>query len=266
MIQKCEAIVLRSLDYRDESKIVTLYTKQFGILSAIAKGVRKPGAKMSSVFEPSYSIDAILYRKTTRDLQLISDATVRESFPEISLSLERLKYVMQVLEIVRLSITESDPQIKIFLLLKDFLRAIAQAKKNYQNFFFLFQIKFISELGFKPDFSKSVISGLDLKEILEAGIKSYKLPKLVMITGLGGIALKDEAKANGLNAMEISVQAFKLFDILSKEKFDSLESIIIQPTTAAEIARMLDQYYRTHLQDLPPLRSKDVFGQMSDFI
>jgi len=266
VIQKCEAIVLRSLDYRDESKIVTLYTKQFGILSAIAKGVRKPGSKMSSVFEPTYCIEAILYRKTTRDLQFISDATIRESFPEISQSLERLKYVMQVLEIVRLCITESDPQIKIYYLLKDFLKSIAQAKKNFQNYFFLFQIKFISELGFKPDFSKSVASGLDLRERLEEGIKLQKPPKLVMITGLGGIALKEEAKANGLNAIDISVQAYKLFEILAKEKFETLESIIIQQVTAAEISRMLEQYYRAHLQDLPPLRSKDVFGQMSDLV
>ncbi|MBI5464877.1 MAG: recombination protein O N-terminal domain-containing protein, partial [Ignavibacteriales bacterium] len=40
MIVKTDAVVIKSMKYSDTSKIVALYTKEFGKLSVIAKGAR----------------------------------------------------------------------------------------------------------------------------------------------------------------------------------------------------------------------------------
>ena len=41
---KADALVLRTADYGESDKMLTLFTLQYGKISAAAKGVRKAGA------------------------------------------------------------------------------------------------------------------------------------------------------------------------------------------------------------------------------
>ena len=45
-IYKAEAIVLRSMVYRESDRILTLFTREAGKVSAIAKGVRKTTSRL----------------------------------------------------------------------------------------------------------------------------------------------------------------------------------------------------------------------------
>lgn len=38
MLQKCEGIVIRSTDYGETNKIVTVYTREFGKIGVMARG------------------------------------------------------------------------------------------------------------------------------------------------------------------------------------------------------------------------------------
>lgn len=49
---KADALVLRSADYRENDRIVTLLTAERGKLSATMKGVRKAGAKLNFASQP----------------------------------------------------------------------------------------------------------------------------------------------------------------------------------------------------------------------
>ena len=73
MITKSEAIVLKSMDFRDSSKIVTFYTRSFGKLKGIAKGARQMKSKFGAALEPITRVSLVLYKKEHRDLQLISE-------------------------------------------------------------------------------------------------------------------------------------------------------------------------------------------------
>ncbi|MDD4753342.1 MAG: DNA repair protein RecO, partial [Desulfitobacteriaceae bacterium] len=45
-IYSVEALILRARDYGEADKILTLYTREQGKVSAIAKGVRKPKSRL----------------------------------------------------------------------------------------------------------------------------------------------------------------------------------------------------------------------------
>ena len=51
MLYKTEGIVLKSTEFKEADKIVTIYTKNYGKISAIAKGVRKIKSKFESSLE-----------------------------------------------------------------------------------------------------------------------------------------------------------------------------------------------------------------------
>jgi len=75
-------VVLSKLDYGDSSVIVSLYTKENGKLSAILKGGRNPKSKLSLIVDPLNYLEVILYNKSSRDVQILTEADIKGHFPQ----------------------------------------------------------------------------------------------------------------------------------------------------------------------------------------
>jgi DNA repair protein RecO (recombination protein O) len=258
MITKTDAVVLRSIHYRDQSKILTLYTKSYGRLSVIAKGVRSPQNKYASAFEVGSHITVVLYKKSSRDIQNISDASIITPYLNLTSSLDRLSAMHHVVELIRLCTEDEEQNHKIYTLLVSVLDKINDSKKNLTNIFFYFQVKLIAHLGFKPSFSECVISGKNIRRELE-----HATADLLLIPDLGGVALRKEALSHGHSGKVISVQAYRLIEYLSTASLNDLESLSVQPSALGEISLIMDVYFRFHIEDLPPLRSREVFNQVT---
>ncbi len=63
MLYKTDALVLRTADYGENDKIVTLFSLQYGKLSAALKGVKKAGAKLKFAAQPFCFAEYVLARK-----------------------------------------------------------------------------------------------------------------------------------------------------------------------------------------------------------
>ena len=72
------AIVLRTYPYSETSKIVRLATRDYGVQSAIAKGVRRPRSPFGAALETLSEGVAQLYHKETRELQILAAFDVTE--------------------------------------------------------------------------------------------------------------------------------------------------------------------------------------------
>src|ERR1035438_8785520 len=79
-IIKTEAVVLSKLNYGDSSSIVTLFTKEYGKLSAMLKGGRNPKSKISLIVDPINYLEVIFYNNPSRDLQILSSADFKAHF------------------------------------------------------------------------------------------------------------------------------------------------------------------------------------------
>ncbi len=66
------AVVLRTYRYSETSKIVRLATRDYGIQSAIAKGVLRPRSPFGAALETLSEGVAQLYHKETRELQTLA--------------------------------------------------------------------------------------------------------------------------------------------------------------------------------------------------
>ncbi len=258
MIKKTDAIVLRSIDYRDQSKILTLYTKDFGRISAIAKGARSAQSKFASAFEVGSHISIVLYKKSTRDIQNISDATLKTSFFSLTSSMEKLNAMHQILELARVCTEDDEPNQKLFALLLSALQHLDRFKKNAVNLAFYFQVNLISLLGFTPSFKTCVASGKPIWQTIQASDDK----DLLLVPDMGGIAIRKEAIAKGVSGKPVSVQAFRLIEMLSSSSPAELETLVIQDYVAGDVAFVLDTYFRHHIEGYTQLRSRDVFNQI----
>ena len=66
------AVVLRTYQYSETSKIVRLATRDYGVQSAIAKGVLRPRSPFGAALETLSEGVAQLYHKETRELQTLA--------------------------------------------------------------------------------------------------------------------------------------------------------------------------------------------------
>ena len=148
---KTEAIIVDSIRWKESSKIVTLFTRESGIIKVIARGVFKNKSSFSGKIESLNRIEAIINSRSSRSLQILSEADVMDTFSGIRLDLERLPYALAILELIKQIIRESHPDSVFYDFIVVLLDAIKVAEKP-NIIFCYFLIKLVSFLGFKPNF------------------------------------------------------------------------------------------------------------------
>ena len=79
---KTEAVVLRSIRYGEADRILHLYSKTRGRLSAIAKGARKPKSRFGGRLEPFFRLDLVLHEGRS-DLLTVTNVATVEGYPRL---------------------------------------------------------------------------------------------------------------------------------------------------------------------------------------
>ncbi|OCA91145.1 DNA repair protein RecO [Bacillus sp. FJAT-27225] len=49
MLEKCEGIIIRTTDYAETNKVVTMYTRERGKIGVMARGAKKPNSRLSAI-------------------------------------------------------------------------------------------------------------------------------------------------------------------------------------------------------------------------
>ena len=89
MIPRTEAIVLKSFDYRETSKIVTFYTKDRGKITGVMKGVRKDPRKFGSSVD-KYSINDFQVPPPCHDTGVAQYPRISKNDPKLLLDGSRI--------------------------------------------------------------------------------------------------------------------------------------------------------------------------------
>jgi len=87
-IDRTEAIVLNKRDFRETSLIISFYTRDFGKLNGILKGIRAEPPKFATNPELFSHNEIIFYKKTNSSLHLVSQADKLDNFTRIRQSIE----------------------------------------------------------------------------------------------------------------------------------------------------------------------------------
>lgn len=100
---KVNAIVLKSIDYKENDKILTLYSLECGKIVAGIKGVKRFGAKLKFVQEPFCFAEFILNEKGGK--YTVIGATFIDNFYNLRLDLEKY-YTSAIISEVLLNLVE----------------------------------------------------------------------------------------------------------------------------------------------------------------
>ncbi|UCG94518.1 MAG: DNA repair protein RecO [Candidatus Aerophobus sp.] len=177
---KTEGIVLKYMRYGDTSMIFSLYTKDFGKIKLLAKGVRNKRSKVTPL--GIFTIAEIVYYKKERiELQLLSSAETLRNYSGLTKSINRFSWASALAELLEQLIKGEEPNQRIFnLSLKTLSRMEKTEEVNLEKLFWVFTLKLLSHLGYRPKLDSCVSCG-----------KEIKRKELFLSTERGGIICPD---------------------------------------------------------------------------
>jgi len=150
-IVKAEGIVLRSMKMGETSKLVTLFTREHGVLKAIAKGSRTSKSRFGAALEPLSVIQIVYYHKESRELQLLSAADIVETFPNLPADAERWGYACACGELVLRTHPGAEATPKLYPILLDTLRTLNAPGNDGRVCFWALELKLFGVFGVAPN-------------------------------------------------------------------------------------------------------------------
>ena len=103
------AIVLHAFDYRETSRIVRLATRESGVISAIAKGARRPKSRFGQGLDLFTSGSAQVVVHLNRDLHTLAGFDASHARPALAGSLHRFNAAAALAEVCLRFGTEATP-------------------------------------------------------------------------------------------------------------------------------------------------------------
>ena len=95
---KTEGIVLKYRNHGEADRIITLFTKHYGKITVIAKGVRKITSRRGGSLEPGTHIVLLLAKGHGWDI--LTQVQVQESYQNLRSNLTKITQLQQILEII----------------------------------------------------------------------------------------------------------------------------------------------------------------------
>jgi len=145
---KTEGIILSRRNFSENDRILTILTRRYGKIKAIAKGVRKIKSKKAPYLDQLSYANLLLSKG--KDLDLIIEASSIETFSRITKNLYVIATALFGAELVDYLTVERVENQKLFLLFRDFLREASREKEKVRLDLlrFAFEIKLLFMLGF----------------------------------------------------------------------------------------------------------------------
>jgi DNA repair protein RecO (recombination protein O) len=150
------AVNVGSFAIGESDKVITLFSAERGLVKAVAKGARKPGAKISGKAD-LLNVNRLLLA-SGRSLDIITEAESFETFPQLRNDLNKLSYGLYYAELTnQFGQGLLDECELYFEYLRDALRKQSQGEGEPAFLCLKFQLFLLDLLGYKPELDACVL-------------------------------------------------------------------------------------------------------------
>lgn len=98
MLQKVEGIVIRTTDYGEANKILTLYTRELGKIGVMARGAKRPKSRLSSISQ-LFTHGQYVFQKTS-GLGVLNQGEMIQSFRDLREDIFLTAYAAYIVELL----------------------------------------------------------------------------------------------------------------------------------------------------------------------
>lgn len=243
MLQKCEGIVIRTTDYGETNKIVTLYTREWGKIGVMARGAKKPSSRLSSISQ-LFTHGYFLIQKGT-GLGGMQQGEMISSMRSIGEDIFLTAYASYIVELTDKCTDEKKPNPFHFELLYQTLHYM---NEGYDPDILtnIYEMKMLNVLGLHPILNQCSVCGstdglfsFSIREggfichrcldkdpyhykLSPASVKLLRLFYFFDLSRLGNISVKDETKLELKTVISAYYEEYSGLHLKTKKFLDSM--------------------------------------------
>jgi len=236
------AILLRRLDYGDFDVIITFFTLERGKLSLIAKSAKKSTKRFAGVLELFSELQILVGSGRGKGLPVLQEAVLKQPFSAIRADYKKTAYASYWSELIYNWIEDNFKQVALYYLFEHVLYELDAGKTAPSVLNILFQMRFLTLSGHRPNFSHCSLCGLELENI--------KSDNITVNLQRGGIVC---GRCSGGSATRISFTKGTIKQLLWAESGNLTKAARIKFTNSAleESTNFLEEFVCYHLGKQP---------------
>lgn len=222
MIKEVEGIIIHTTNYSENSKILNIFTKEYGIIGVISKGCRNVKSKLKNVSENFIYGKFNIYYKENKLSTLIS-CDIINYLKNTKNDITLIGYLTYLCELSS-QVYKQNEQEDIYNILIDSIIKIEDGfnPKVITN---IVEVKYLDYLGVSLNLNNCVVCGSN---------------NIVTISSIsGGYVCKDHVK----NERIIEPKVLKMFRLYYYVDISKISELKIENSTINEINSFLTDYY-----------------------
>ncbi|KAB7708737.1 DNA repair protein RecO [Bacillus aerolatus] len=246
MLQKIEGIVIRTSNYGETNKIVTIFTREKGKLAFMARGAKKPNSRLSSVTQP-FTHGSFLAHSGS-GLGTLQQGEMLSSMRHIREDLMATAYAAYMAELLDKSTEEKQPNPYLY---EFFEQSLHYLNEGYDAEILtnIFEMKMLQVIGLRPELSSCVNCGSQegrfafsirengllchrcfdidpyLLPLSPAAVKLLRLFYFFDLSRLGSINVKEETKKELRAAISMYYDEYSGLYLKSRRFLDQMEKM-----------------------------------------
>lgn len=216
--------VLKVIDYQEHALLVYGLTEK-GIVSALARGVKKMNSPLRLFMQPYQLIDVTLSKAS---LPTVKDAVMLQRYPKAKEDYTKTLVHALCADILYRNVTQDDAHERLFPFLEKSLSALETSAVPYE-IALMFELKMLAYFGFALGFNKQQTEG------------SLNLETL---------SVEPQSQSSGYDTV-----VFKHFRTLYFADVATAPSLGLTPLQLRSYFELTDRLYRQHLDFKAPVKS-----------
>lgn len=228
---RTEAIVLRRSDFGEADRLLTLFSREYGKIRAIAKGARKPQSRKTGHVELFMRTRFLIAKG--RSLDIVTQAEMAEGYHRLRDDLVRTTYASYAMELLDRFTADEDRNPQLYELLSSTLRWL----EHTDNLLLLaryYELHLLALLGYRPQLFRCVSCGENIEEQDQA-----------FSAEMGGLVCPNCRHADR-RAHDISGAAVKVLRFLQTRQWASVHNLRLRRDLHSELEEVM-YYYLTYI-------------------
>lgn len=177
-LEPTDAIVLRAVSYREADQVLTLFTRAYGRLSALARGSRRSRKRFGGALG-SFTISRVELTRGRGELLTMSSAESVRAYLELATDMVSLAHASYATELIGEIAPPEQPEPEIYDLLVE-LYEVLSARGPSVSVLRAFELRLLDHMGMAPVLDACVACGATAATILDA-------PGAILDPGRGGV-------------------------------------------------------------------------------
>jgi DNA repair protein RecO (recombination protein O) len=254
-----EAVVLRLVDYAEADRIVTLYTRDHGKVSALARSARRSRGRFGGALSPFVAGEAILRPRRGSELFVLERFDARHDFSSLAGDVVRFAHASYATELCRELTPAGQADPTLYELLVELYDVVTRCEPR-ADVLRAFELRLLEEIGLRPVFDRCVVcNALDAETLAAAGaILSPERGGLVC-AGCAGRGAGAFGGGNGVRSLPAAARA-RLLVVQRASLAEAADAAPASPELATAAREAMHALLRTHLRQ--PLKSLEFLQKL----